>query len=76
MTDDLALNRLQCFPQGQGLPGHVFHPRQSLVTLGRFNQSIQWLYLYCVKEILTREGDEKDALAICDTYLNAAKRNP
>jgi len=46
------------------------------MAVGRFNQSIQWLYFCCVTEILTGKGDEREALAICDTYLDAARRNP
>jgi hypothetical protein len=46
------------------------------IAVNRFNQSIQWLYFHCVTKILVREGDEKEALAICDAYLRAARRNP
>ncbi len=46
------------------------------MAVGRFNQSVQWLYLHCATKILTREGDEKEALAVCDTYLDASERDP
>ena len=39
----------------------------------RFNDSIAWLYLCCVKEVLGA-GQEKEAIAICDAYLAATKK--
>ncbi len=41
----------------------------------RFNFSISWLYFLCVTEVL-KEGEEKEAIAICDAYLKAAARDP
>lgn len=45
------------------------------LAVGRFNQSIQRLYCDCVTNILTQEGDEKEALAICDAYLAASAQD-
>jgi len=43
------------------------------MEMGRFNFAVADLYHYCVTEALGN-GQEKEALAICDAYLAAAKR--
>ncbi|MBM4040432.1 MAG: hypothetical protein FJ290_18140 [Planctomycetes bacterium] len=40
----------------------------------RFSTPIAWLYFYCVTEVL-KEGEEKEAIAVCDAYLKAAARD-
>ena len=43
------------------------------MQMDHFDNSIAWLYHYCVTEALGA-GQEKEALAICDTYLAAAQK--
>ena len=38
------------------------------MDVSRFDESIAWLYHYCVAEILER-GQEQEALDICEAYL-------
>jgi len=46
------------------------------MSVGRFNQSVQGIYVLCATKVLVGKGDETEALAICNEYLAAAERNP
>ena len=38
------------------------------MTLNRYDESVAWLYQYCVTEVLG-PGEEKEALATCHAYF-------
>jgi tetratricopeptide (TPR) repeat protein len=40
----------------------------------RFNHAIDWLYFYCLTEVLT-DHDAEQGVAICDTYLKVQNRD-
>jgi hypothetical protein len=40
----------------------------------RFDESINWLYLYCATDVL-REGEEQEAIAFCDASLAVVKKH-
>ncbi len=43
------------------------------MEVARFDASVAWLYQYCVTNVLGA-GQEKESLAICDTYLAALEK--
>jgi len=44
------------------------------MSVNRFNHAIDWLWFYCVTEILDQK-DTEQGLAICDAYLKAYERD-
>lgn len=44
------------------------------MSVNRFNHAIDWLWFYCVTEILDQK-DAEQGLAICDAYLKAYERD-
>jgi len=76
--DDIYRSKIvacQVFKQAEAERRTALDGARRFMALGRYSYSIAWLYSYCVTKVL-REGEEKEALAICNTYLSAADQNP
>jgi len=52
----------------------AFRGAKYFMSINRFNHAIDWLWFYCVTEVLDRKNAEQ-GLAICDAYLKAHERD-